>query len=96
LVLTINPHKKEDNTNFSRLHHNPWELPGNASHLGYSIPESNKRNEVVEGEGEVLLLEGGTLKRAQIFSQEQESRVNLRERGERAQEMDHKGVFHFC
>jgi hypothetical protein len=30
----------------------------------------------------VLLLEGGTLKRAQIFSQEQESRVNLRERGE--------------
>jgi hypothetical protein len=30
----------------------------------------------------VLLLEGGTLKRAQTFSQEQESRVNLRERGE--------------
>jgi hypothetical protein len=30
----------------------------------------------------VLLLEGGTLKRAQIFSQEQEPRVNLRERGE--------------
>jgi hypothetical protein len=30
----------------------------------------------------VLLLEGGTLKRAQIFSQEQESRVNLRDRGE--------------
>jgi hypothetical protein len=41
----------------------------------------------------VLLLECGTLKRAQIFSQEQESRVNLREREERAQEMDLKDVF---
>jgi hypothetical protein len=27
------------------------------------------------GEGVVLLLEGGTLKRAQIFSQEKESRL---------------------
>jgi hypothetical protein len=43
--------------------------------LGDWIPKSNKRNEVIEGEGEVLLLEGGTLKRAQIFSQRQESRV---------------------
>jgi hypothetical protein len=56
--------------------------PGNPSYLGDSIPKSNKHNEVVEGEGEMFLLEGGTLKRAQIFSQEQESRVNLRERRE--------------
>jgi hypothetical protein len=41
------------------------------------MPKSNKRNEVVEGEDEVLLLEGGTLKGAQIFSQEQESRLKL-------------------
>jgi hypothetical protein len=45
------------------------------SHLGDWIPKSNKRNEVIEGEGEVLLLEGGTLKGAQIFYQEQESRL---------------------
>jgi hypothetical protein len=63
------------------LHHNPWELPGNPSRLEDSIPKSNKCNKVVEVEGEVLLLECDTLKRAQIFSQEQESRVNLRERG---------------
>jgi hypothetical protein len=56
-----------------KLHHNHWELLGNPSHLGDSIPKSNKCNEVVEGEGEVLLLEGGRLMRAQIFSQEQES-----------------------
>jgi hypothetical protein len=42
----------------------------------------------------VLLLKGGTLKRAQISSQEQESRANLREREERAQEIDLKDVFH--
>jgi hypothetical protein len=42
---------------------------------------SNKRNEVIKGEGEVLLLGSGTLKRAQIFSQEQDSRVKLRKRG---------------
>jgi hypothetical protein len=82
LVHTINPHEEEDNTNFLRPHHNPWELSGNPSRLGDSIPKSNKRNEVIEGEGEVLLLEGGTLKRAQIFSQEQDSRVKLRERRE--------------
>jgi hypothetical protein len=38
---------------------------------------------VIEGEGEVLLLEGGAHKGAQIFSQEQESRLKLlRERRE--------------
>jgi hypothetical protein len=82
LVLTINLHEEEDNTNFSRLHHNPWELSSNPSRLGDSIPKSNKRNKVIEGEGDVLLLESGTLKRAQIFSQEQDSRVKLRKRGE--------------
>jgi hypothetical protein len=82
LVLTINPHEEEGYTNIPSLHHNPWELPGNPSHLGDSIPKSNKHNEVSEGEGEVLLLESGTLKRAQIFSQEQDSRVKLRKRGE--------------
>jgi hypothetical protein len=82
LVLTINPHEEEGNTNFSGLHHNPLELPGNPSRLGDSIPKSNKHNEVIEGEGAVLLLESGTLKRAQIFSQEQDSRVKLRKRGE--------------
>jgi hypothetical protein len=82
LVHTINPHEEEDNTNFPRSHHNPWELSGNPSHLGDSIPKSNKCNEVIEGEGEVLLLEGDTLKRAQIFSQEQDSRVKLKERRE--------------
>jgi hypothetical protein len=45
------------------------------SHLGDGIPKNNKLKEVIEGEGEVLLLEGGTLKGAQIFSQEQESRL---------------------
>jgi hypothetical protein len=82
LVLTINPHEEEGNTNFLGLHHNPWELPGNPTRLGDSILKSNKCNEVVEGEGEVLLIESGTLKRAQIFSQEQDSRVKLRKRGE--------------
>jgi hypothetical protein len=80
LVLTINPHKEGSNTDFFGLHHNPWELPGNPSHLGDSIPKSNKCNEVIEGEGEVLLLKSGTLKRTQIFSQEQDSRVKLRKR----------------
>jgi hypothetical protein len=82
LVLTINPYKVEGYTNFLGLHHNPWELPGNPSHLGDSIPKSNKCNEVIEGEDEVLLLESGTLKRAQIFSEEQDSRVKFRKRGE--------------
>jgi hypothetical protein len=27
-MLTINPHKDEDNTNFLGLNHNPWELTG--------------------------------------------------------------------
>jgi hypothetical protein len=84
LVLTIKPHKELGNTNFLELHHKPWELPGNPSHLGDSIPKNNKHNEVVKGEGEVLFLEGGTPKRAQIFSQEQDSRVKLRKRGERS------------
>jgi hypothetical protein len=78
LVLTINPHEEEGNINFLRLHHNPWELLGNPSRLGDSIPKSNKHNEVIE----VLLLESGTLKRAQIFSQEQDSRMKFRKRGE--------------
>jgi hypothetical protein len=82
LVLTIHPNKEEDNTNFLGLHHNPWELSGNPSRLGDSIPKSNKCNEVIEGEGEVLLLESGTLMRAQIFSQEQDSRVKPKKRGE--------------
>jgi hypothetical protein len=82
LVLTINPHKEESNTNFLGLHHNPWKLSGNPSRLGDSISKSNKRNEVIDGEDEVLLLESGTLKRAQIISQEQDSRVTLRKRGE--------------
>jgi hypothetical protein len=44
----------------------------------------------------VLLLESGTLKRAQILSQEQDSRVKLRKRGEeRAQELKLGSVFHF-
>jgi hypothetical protein len=64
------------------MHHNPWELPDNPSYLGDSIPKSNKHNEVIERQGDMLLLEGGTLKRAQIFSQEQDSRVKLRESGE--------------
>jgi hypothetical protein len=81
LVLTINPHEEESNADFLGLHHNPWELPSNPRRLGDSIPKSNKRNKVVEGDGEVLLLESGTLKRAQIFSQEQDSRVKLRKRG---------------
>jgi hypothetical protein len=38
-------------------------------------PKSNKHNEVIEGEGEVLLLEGGTLKEAQIFSQESRMKI---------------------
>jgi hypothetical protein len=82
LILTINPHEEEGNINFSGLHYNPWELPGNPSRLGDSIPKSNKHNEVIEREGAVLLLESDTLKRAQIFSQEQDSRVKLRKRGE--------------
>jgi hypothetical protein len=57
----------------------PRALLGNPSHLEDSIHKSNKCNEVIEGEGEVLLLERDTLKRAQIFSQEQDSRVKLRE-----------------
>jgi hypothetical protein len=81
LVLTINPHEEKGNTNFPELHHNHWELPGNPSRLGDLIPKSNKHNEVIEREGEVLLLESDTLKRAQIFSQEQDSRVKLRKRG---------------
>jgi hypothetical protein len=79
LVLTINPHEEEANTNFLGPHHNPWALLGNPSYLEDSIHKSNKCNEVIEGEGEVLLLERDTLKRAQIFSQEQDSRVKLRE-----------------
>jgi hypothetical protein len=94
LVLTINPHEEEGYTNFG-LHHNPWELPVNPSCLADSIPKSSKCNEVIEGEGKVLLLESGTLKRAQIFSQEQDSRVKLRKRGERAQELNLRSVFHF-
>jgi hypothetical protein len=46
-----------------------------------TIPSAKRRNhecnKVVEGEGEVLLLESGILKRAQIFSQEQDSRVKI-------------------
>jgi hypothetical protein len=80
LVLTINPRKEEGNTNSLGLHQNPWELPGNPSHLGDSISKSKKHNEVIEGESEVSLLENVTLKRAQIFSQEQDSRVKLRKR----------------
>jgi hypothetical protein len=55
--------------------------PGQPKPSRDSISKSNKCNEVVEGEVEVLLLESGTLKRAQIFSQEQDSRVKLRKRG---------------
>jgi hypothetical protein len=95
LALTINPHEEEGYRNFPGLHHNPWELPGNHSHLGDSIPKSNKCNEVIKGEGEVLLLESGTLKRTQIFSQEQDSRVKLRKRGEGAQELNLRSVFPF-
>jgi hypothetical protein len=95
LVLTINPHEEEGYTNFLRLHHNTWELLGNPSRLGDSIPKSSKHNEVIKGEGEVLLFESGTLKRAQIFSQEQDSRVKLRKRGERAQELNPRSVFFF-
>jgi hypothetical protein len=82
LVLTIKPHKEVGNINFSGLHHKPWELPSNPSRLEDSIFKSNKHNKVVEKKGEVPLFEGGTLKRAQIFSQEQDSRVKLRKRGE--------------
>jgi hypothetical protein len=50
------------------------------SHLGDWIPKSNKRNEVVEREGEVLWLEGGTLKEAWIFSQESRMKIEVLER----------------
>jgi hypothetical protein len=50
-----------------------WATP---SHLEDWIPKSYKHNEVIEGKGEVLLLQSGdTLKEVQIFSQEQESRL---------------------
>jgi hypothetical protein len=48
--------------------------------LGDWIPKTNNRNEVVKGEGEVLLLEGGTLKEARIFSQESRMRIEALER----------------
>jgi hypothetical protein len=41
---------------------------------------TNKCNEVIKGEGEVLLLEGGTLKEARIFSQESRMRIEALER----------------
>jgi hypothetical protein len=43
----------------------------------------------------VLLLEGGTLKGAQIFSQEQEFKIEALGREERAQALDLKEAFHF-
>jgi hypothetical protein len=46
------------------------------SHLEDSIPKSNKHDEIVEGEGEVLLLE---------------SVAHSRERGRGAQDLDSKG-----
>jgi hypothetical protein len=73
-VLTINPYEEESNTNFPGLTTLLGSSRATPSHLGEGIPKSNICNEAIEGEGEVLLLEGGTLKGAQIFSQEQESR----------------------
>jgi hypothetical protein len=74
-VLTINPHEEEGNTNFSELTTLLGSSRATPSHLGDWIPKSNRRNEVIEGDGDVLLLEGGTLKEAQIFYQGQELRL---------------------
>jgi hypothetical protein len=65
------------------------------SHLGDWIAKSNKRNEVIEGEGEVLLLEGGTLKEAWFFSQESRMKIEDLEREEGAQALDLKVYSHF-
>jgi hypothetical protein len=60
------------------------------SHLWDWIPKSNKRNEDVEGEGKVLLLEGGAFKEARILSQESTMRIEVLEREEGAQALDLK------
>jgi hypothetical protein len=65
------------------------------SRLGDWIPKINKHNEVIKGEGEVLLLEGGTLKEARIFSQESRLRIDVLEREEGAQALDLKVDFCF-
>jgi hypothetical protein len=59
----------------------PMAVRGTAGLRLGTIPSAKRRNhecnKVVEGEGEMLLLESGILKRAQIFSQEQDSRVKI-------------------
>jgi hypothetical protein len=68
--LLSNPTRRraiQTSWDFTTILESSWATP---SLLGDWIPKSNKHNDVVEGEGEVLLLEGGRLKGAQIFSQE--------------------------
>jgi hypothetical protein len=60
------------------------------SRLGDWISKSNKCNEVIEGEDEVLLIEGGTVKEARIFSQKSRMRIEVLEREEGAQALDLK------
>jgi hypothetical protein len=72
---------------FTTIHRCSWVTP---SHLGDWIPKSNKRNEVIEGEVEVLLLEGGIVKEARIFSQESRMKIEVLEREEGAQTLDLK------
>jgi hypothetical protein len=64
------------------------------SFLGEWIHKSNKHNEVIQGEGEVLLLEGGTLKEGWIFSQESRMKFEVLER-EGAQALDLNECSHF-
>jgi hypothetical protein len=45
--------------------------------------------------GEVLLLEGGSLKEARIFSQESRMKIEVLDREEGGQALDLKGVLRF-
>jgi hypothetical protein len=66
------------------------------SHLGDWISKSNRCNKIIEGEGEVLLLESvAHSKGAQIFSQKnKDQELDLRRRERRAQALDLKSAFH--
>jgi hypothetical protein len=80
MVLTIDPHKEEGNINFR----DSTTILGSsqATLAVWGIQSPRVINVTRLSRETVILLEGGTLKRAQILFQEQESIVHLRKRGE--------------
>jgi hypothetical protein len=66
------------------------------NHQGDGIPKSNEHNEVIEGEGEVLLLESVAHSRKLESSLKNNNQgLGLRERKRGAQDLDLKGGFAF-